>query len=73
MYGVRLAVQTLDADARALQGAQALWMYHPLGLAAGTVGPHAQWGEMVENGFGQDAATAVSGAQKQDLHGLSQE
>jgi hypothetical protein len=43
-------------------------MHFTLRLAASAVGVHIRWSQMIEHGLTKNAAAAVGGAEKQNLH-----
>ena len=67
---IALAAQAVNADAGFLQGHQAAGQHLAPGKAASTDGLEPLRRQMVEHGFGQDAATAIGGTHKQNAHGI---
>ncbi len=66
-----LAVQAVGGDAGLFEGRQAARMHPPAGLAAGAACLETRRGQVVEHGFGKNAAATVGRAHEQDSHGCS--
>lgn len=65
-----LAVQAVGGDAGLFEGRQAARMHPPAGLAAGAACLETRRGQVVEHGFGKNAAATVGRAHEQDSHGM---
>src|ERR1700675_1101577 len=62
-----LAAQAVDGHLRQLKLFKRLWPYNSRGVASRTIGREAGLALMVQNGFGHDGSSRISGAKKKHV------